>query len=181
MKMERGEVAKAVLAGIGLAGIVAVGVTCPGLFALVPKGFRRRYSRRSFSQAARRLEGEYYSAIKQGNRWRFVLTKKGRTLLDAYSIGQTFIKKSTKWDGKWRILIFDIPERQRYKRDGVRRLLLRLGFHRLQDSVWAYPYESRQVLDLLRINHQVIREALYLVVESLDGDRWLRRHFGLKE
>ncbi len=170
---------RAVVAGIGLVGIFTVGATCPGLFALVPREYRRRYSRKSFSQAARRLEGEYYAATRQGDTWKFSLTKKGRMMLSAYEIGGRAIKRANTWDGKWRVLIFDIPEKDRLKRDRIRRTLMTVGFHRLQDSVWAFPYDCRQVMDLLRIKHHVIGEALYLVVESLDGDRWLRKHFRL--
>ncbi len=178
-KIEKGEVARAVLASIGVVGIVAVGVTCPGLFALVPKEHSRRYSRKTFTQAARRLRGDYYTAVKQGDAWKFYLTEKGRALLDAYALGQKTIKPQPKWDGKWHVLIFDIPETARSKRDCVRRTLIEMGFHRLQDSVWVFPYECRQIMNLLRIRHQVIREALYLVVESLDGDHWLRKQYHL--
>jgi CRISPR/Cas system-associated endoribonuclease Cas2 len=178
MKIQKGEVVKAVLATIGVAGIVAVGAACPGLFALVPSEYRRRYPRKTFLQAARRLEGDYYYATKQGNRWIFRLTEKGRLLLEAYEFGQKSLAQN-RWDGKWHVLIFDIPEKHRYRRDRVRQTLLHLGFRRLQDSVWVHPYDCRFVVDLLRIKYRVLGEALYLVVESLDGDRWLRREFQL--
>lgn len=178
-KIEKGEIAKVIIACIGVVGIAAAGVTCPGLFALVPNEYRRRYPRKTFTQAARRLKGEYYFAVKRRNAWQFSLTEKGRALLDAYTIGQKIIKPSAKWDGKWHVIIFDIPETVRAKRDCVRRTLIELGFHRLQDSVWVFPYECRQIINLLRIRHQVISEALYLIVDSLDGDRWLRKHYHL--
>lgn len=177
--IDRGELVRAVLGCIGALGIVAVGVTCPGLLTLVPKNTCRRYPKRTFMQAARRLKGDYYTAVQYGDSWKFSLTEKGRALLDAYEIGRQAIKPSMKWDGKWRVLIFDIPEKVRLKRESVRRTLMSLGFHRLQDSVWVFPYECRQVINLLRVRHQVIGEALYLVVESLDGDGWLRKEYRL--
>lgn len=51
------------------------------------------------------------------------------------------LAKSRRWDGKWRILIFDIPEKVRGKRDFFRKELQDFGFYRLQKSVWVYPYQ----------------------------------------
>ncbi len=44
-----------------------------------------------------------------------------------------------KWDGKWRIVFFDIPEPERVIRDKIRRLLKELGFKGVQRSVWISP------------------------------------------
>ena len=49
--------------------------------------------------------------------------------------------KSRRWDGKWRVLIFDIPEKMREKRDFLRKELVDFGFYPLQKSVWLYPYD----------------------------------------
>lgn len=40
------------------------------------------------------------------------------------------------WDGKWRIVIWDVPEKRRVARDLLRYKLKILGFERLQKSVW---------------------------------------------
>lgn len=41
-----------------------------------------------------------------------------------------------EWDGKWRIVIFDIPEERRIIRNLFRRNLKKWGFKQLQKSVW---------------------------------------------
>jgi DNA-binding transcriptional regulator PaaX len=38
------------------------------------------------------------------------------------------LNKNKKWDGKWRVLIFDIPETRRFDRDNIRRALISIGF-----------------------------------------------------
>ena len=48
-----------------------------------------------------------------------------------------YIIPEPAWDGKWRVLIFDINERRRL-RTQLRRLLDGVGFVRLQDRL-AYP------------------------------------------
>ena len=44
------------------------------------------------------------------------------------------------WDGKWHIALFDVPEKQRSKRDALRQFLRRLGFGKLFESTWISPY-----------------------------------------
>jgi len=44
-----------------------------------------------------------------------------------------------KWDGWWRLLIFDVPESLRRLRNLYRRRLKDLGFGQLQQSVWLSP------------------------------------------
>lgn len=51
-----------------------------------------------------------------------------------------------KWDGKWRIVIWDIPEKRRMARDLLRYKLKWLGFKQLQKSIWITKKNCTQVL-----------------------------------
>jgi len=52
------------------------------------------------------------------------------------------IKKSkNKWDGHWRLIIYDIPEKLKVEREHLRGVLGLLGFGKIQDSCWASPYD----------------------------------------
>ena len=50
------------------------------------------------------------------------------------------------WDGKWRFVVFDIPEKERNFRDVVRRRLKELDFKQLQRSVWFSPLPLRKMI-----------------------------------
>lgn len=50
------------------------------------------------------------------------------------------------WDGKWRLVIFDIPEKRRAVRDLFRSKLKQWDFIHLQQSVWASKKNCTQVL-----------------------------------
>lgn len=50
-------------------------------------------------------------------------------------------KSKEPWDGEWRLLIYDIPERERAKRNMLRRFIAELGFGKLQGSNWVSPYD----------------------------------------
>lgn len=54
------------------------------------------------------------------------------TLLGKEALG----RETGEWDGKWRVVIFDIPENKRVIRDLFRRRLKEWGFKNWQKSVW---------------------------------------------
>jgi DNA-binding transcriptional regulator PaaX len=180
-RMIAGDIARLILATLAVSGVVAAAVTCPNLAQLVPEEFRRRYPPRLIKQAVVRLDKRGWIVARQtGQGWKLSVTRKGQAELLAYELGQKHFKKPPHWDQKWRLLMFDIPEKRKIVRNKVRHFLSSFGFQRLQDSVWVYPYDCREVLDLLRVRYGIRAEALYVCAESVDNDRWLRRHFELK-
>jgi DNA-binding transcriptional regulator PaaX len=107
------------------------------------------------------------------------LSRKGDKELRALELRDYKIKKPRRWDKKWRVLIFDIPERRKALRDKIRFTLIRMGFERLQDSVWAFPYDCEDVIALLKADFHVGDDMLYMIVDSIERDGRLRQHFKL--
>lgn len=89
------------------------------------------------------------------------------------------IRKPRRWDGKWRIVIFDIWERRRGVRDRLRMLLRRNGFIKIQNSVWVYPYDCEELFVFLRTNLRLGKGIVYIVAEEIEHDSMLRKHFNL--
>ncbi|MBI2020223.1 hypothetical protein HYS94_02275 [Candidatus Daviesbacteria bacterium] len=72
--------------------------------------------------------------------------------------------ENTKWDGKWRLVIWDVPEKRRQARDLLRYKLKQLGFKQWQQSVWATKVNCTKLLrDFIR---KVGIEDWVMVVES---------------
>ena len=92
---------------------------------------------------------------------------------------RTAIAKKRKWDRRWRVVIFDIPERRKSVRASLRRFMNEYGFVRLQDSVWIYPYDCEDLIALAKANFRVGADVLYMIVERLEHDKHLREHFKL--
>ena len=68
------------------------------------------------------------------------------------------------WDGRWRIVAFDIPEKRRTVRQLLREKLINWGFRRWQKSVWACRKNcTKQLRDFIK---QVDIEDWVLVFES---------------
>lgn len=107
------------------------------------------------------------------------LTPKGKNMLALMEARDRFRRKPKRWDGRWRILIFDIPEYRKSTRNKMRRTLRSVGFLRLQDSVWIYPHDCEDFIVLLKADFKIGRDVLYMIVDELEGDGWVRKHFGL--
>lgn len=109
------------------------------------------------------------------------LTEKGEKEAGKFQINKLKIKSPKKWDKKWRIIIFDIPEVTRIKRDAFRGKLKEFGFYQLQKSVWVYPYPCRKEIDLLREFFNLIPKNLRLLeVKKIEEDKFLRKIFQIQ-
>jgi CRISPR-associated endonuclease Cas2 len=117
---------------------------------------------------------------KHGKQVYLRLTPEGEKEAEKFQINKLAISVPSKWDGRWRLIIFDIPEKKRIKRESFRGKLKEMGFRRLQKSIWVYPYPCEKEVKLLReffnLTHQNIR---ILEIEKLEEDTFLRRIFKL--
>ena len=121
-----------------------------------------------FRKATERLRK--YNLIfgeRRGKRVVFELTEDGRIEADKIKL-KLEMAKQKHWDHKWRIIIFDVPEKMRGKRDLLRKELIEFGFMQLQKSVWAYPYKlPEEFIDLWKnagiLSYCVIIEAVKII------------------
>lgn len=116
----------------------------------------KKINQRSFARSLSRLSQEKLireNKMPDGS-YRLVLTAEGERVahqLDLIGSVTTF-KKPKKWDQKWRIVIFDIPENDRVFRDILRKHLYTLEFKQLQHSVFISPYPcEKTILDLVHL------------------------------
>jgi len=107
------------------------------------------------------------------------LTPRGEKLYNHLFLNNYILPKPKKWDGCWRIVIFDINEKNKRVRELIRQRLCSLGFTRLQDSVWLYPYDCEEVVELLKTAHRVRYDVHYLLVKKMAQDSKWRKHFSL--
>jgi len=84
-----------------------------------------------------------------------------------------------RWDKRWRMVAFDLPERRRVTRAKLRAMMADVGFIRLQDSVWVYPHDCEEFVALLKAELKIGKDALYAVVEKIENDKSIRVHFHL--
>jgi len=110
---------------------------------------------------------------------RLSITEKGRSALgDIVNATRRTLGERT-WDGKWRVITFDIPEAYAALRDRVRAILKQAGFAQLQQSVWIFPHECEELARFIREEQQLSHNVLYGVLERIEEDKWLRKFFKL--
>lgn len=105
------------------------------------------------------------------------LTAKGKEKLREWEKRDYQLPRPEKWDGKWRVLIFDIPEKRKELREKVRNTLRAIGFKWLQDSVWVYPFDCEDFIALLKADFCIGKDLLYIIADAIENDRKLRDYF----
>lgn len=128
------------------------------------------------SSAAARLRKRGLVSFSDGH---YSLTAPGRKILEKWSLSDYRIEAPKRWDGRWRVVIFDIPERKRRIRTELRHILNEAGFHRLQDSVWVIPYECEELIGLLKTDLGIGPYLLYVIADQIENDKYLKIEFGL--
>lgn len=173
---------QAMLVAVVLGGVVVVAATIPNAAQLLRffPGYKKgaRFNYQAKSALGRLATKGLVTFVKEDGKRLARITEKGERLL-ALETERVAITKKRKWDRRWRVVIFDIPERRKSMRASLRRFMGEYGFVRLQDSVWIYPYDCEDLIALAKANFRVGADVLYMIVERLERDKHLREHFGL--
>ena len=90
-----------------------------------------------------------------------------------------FKRKKKKWDGRWFLVFFDVPEIQRNKRNYLRRFLKQLGFYPYQKSVYLFPYECEEEVKLIKKIVEGGKYMKYVVAEKIEDEEEAKRFFKL--
>jgi len=177
-KVRRRDLQHLVLDTIKIAGFLSIGLLAPNIIGsmkklgLLPKQRQDEYISSSASRLAKRGFLKFEDE-------RYCLTLTGEKLLRRWELEDYQIKKPKKWDKKWRMIIFDIPEKKRKIRQQISFLFKQSGLYRLQDSVWVYPYDCEDIIGLLKTDFGVGKDVLYVIADEIENDRHLRHEFGL--
>lgn len=172
----------AIIKALAISGTLALALLAPNALTLLGKSrFKNSYQKKHYLNLSlkRLIEKGYVKTSGSGREKILTLTREGEQLAASFGEGNLALKKPERWDGKWRILIFDIPERRKSVRERVRRVLIEFGFLRLQDSVWVYPYDCEDLITLFKIDLSLGKSLLYIVGDQIESEFLLRKHFKL--
>lgn len=141
----------------------------------------RSYNRWEVKRLLSRLNKQNYVGLEylSDGRVKAKITKAGLTRALTYELESMQIKRPKKWDGKWRVVIFDIPNKYKRVRDIFRMRLRQLGLYQFQESVYTSPYPCFEEIEFLRALYGVAGIVRYLLVEKIEDDSFLRSHFEL--
>jgi len=186
--MEGDSVAKKILKWLLIAGAIYIAASSPYFALYLSRNLSQVLKKRKlldvkdsrFNNAFYYLKKRGYLDIRKKNHQVYIaLTREGRKKAGKYLIDDLAIKRQKKWDGKYRIVIFDIPNITRIKRDALRGKLKDLGFFRLQQSVWVHAFDCKKEIKLLQEFFGLTSKEIILIEGHIPNDKFLRQFFKL--
>ncbi|MBI1971660.1 MAG: hypothetical protein HYS52_02325, partial [Candidatus Wildermuthbacteria bacterium] len=141
----------------------------------------KKYPKRKIQDTFSSFRKRGLLEINRSNKQVYIsLTKEGKKKAGILQINDLRIARPKKWDGMWRVLLFDIAHEKRSYREALRGKLKELNFFLFQKSVWVHAFDCKAEMGILRdffgLNSQ---EMCLLVVESIEHDEKLREFFGV--
>lgn len=106
-----------------------------------------------------------------------VLSKEGRQLALTYDMENMEIKTPPRWDNKWRIVMFDVPEKFKKVRDSLRIHFKNMGFYEFQKSVFVHPYPCAKEIEYIMEFYQMRKHVRFIVASDIDTALELKRYF----
>jgi len=189
-KFKTGELKEAILAGIGvsvlLAGTFLVTPNFPIVYASLMKLIEEFKNIKIPKAKAKRVlkNLEKKKIISLGQEGEEVIVKvldNYNVELIKYSIKQLLeLKKRKKsWDKRWFLVAFDVPEKEKNKRNYLRNFLRQIGFYQYQKSLYAYPYECEKEIELIKKIVEGGKYINYIIAERLEKEPELKIFFKL--
>ena len=141
----------------------------------------QKINQRSLREAIRRLYQSQLIDYKenQDGTVNMILSRGGKIKSLKYDLDKLKIKKPGKWDGLWRLVIFDIPENKKKARDALSKKMKIIGLKPLQKSVFVFPYECRDEIDFISEIFEIKPYVRYIVAKDIDIALDLKKKFDL--
>ena len=138
----------------------------------------RQYEKTEFLRKMYYWKRQKYINIFVEDKEKYIeLTKRGREYIKNQVLRDIEIKRPKRWDGKWRVVIFDIPEKKKYQRDILRDKLKELGFKKLQMSVYVHPFKCSSEVKEISKRMNLGNNVLIMISEIIQGENKLINAF----
>lgn len=181
--------AKTVLTLVGAGAFLALAVAVPNL----PKVLKpllndtdddfeawKRFNIHYLKRTLERLEKQKLVEVSEEDGKQVIkITSQGRKKVLKYALGELEVKKPKSWDGKWRLISFDLPEKMSTIRKTLVENLRAWGFYPLQKSVYIHAYPCHKEVDFLREYLGVGEYVRIFTVLDIENDRAFKDYFGL--
>lgn len=109
----------------------------------------------------------------------YVLTETGKVRAMRYRLYSMKIAEQQKWDGLWRIVMFDIPEDKRSSRLAINLALKKLGCVQYQKSVFITPYPCAEEINFVGECFDSRCHLRLITAKEIEGEIKIKKHFGL--
>jgi len=146
----------------------------------IPKELKK-VKKKYLDRAIRRLYDSKLVEIKEDKNGNtiLVLSEEGKKKILIYNIENLKLKRKSKWDGHWRLFIFDIPEKFKRERYILSKKLKEIGMYQLQKSVYVYPFECKDELEFIIKYFGFRKDVRFILAKEIDNELHLRKIFDL--
>lgn len=110
--------------------------------------------------------------------YEIVLSLDGKKTAERFNLENLQIKK-VKWDGKWRVILFDVPEKLKKVRNAIRFHLNDIGLIEYQKSVYISPYPCEREVKFIAEFYQAHKFIRFMVADVVDDEERYIKNFGL--
>lgn len=180
---------KVLFALVAVGGALTFAAAAPGLVGVLGKSYfaqkrdrRERYDKlwQSFYRLKKERAIEYVG--EKDGKPVYAFTENGKTKLHKFLLDTLKIATPSKWDGKWRIVLFDIPEKIKSRRRAIQQKFAELGLYPMQKSAWVHPFPCEAEVEFLKDVYGVKPHVYTFLVSEMPSGRALY-HFShlLKE
>lgn len=183
IRRRKRDIEKTILATVAAAGVLSVALVAPKVLDLLKYTPLNKYkfAYRTRTVAGRLVAMGYMTWVERDGKKFLRLTPAGQKMMQLEKEKAALkARKKKRWDRRWRMVVFDVPERRRKVRGRLCAIMREVGFVRLQDSVWVYPYDCEDFVVLLKADLKIGKDVLYAIAETIEHDAPLRKHFGLR-
>ena len=182
-RKKKRDIQNAVLTTVAIAGFVAFAAVAGNALQLLKYLPNEKYNLtyRAKSAAGRLVAKGYVVWVEKDGKKFLRITTAGRKMFAFEQAKVALQKQKMKWDGRWRMVVFDIPERRKSVRFRLCAVMREIGFIRMQNSVWVYPYDCEDFIALLKAELKIGKDVLYAISDTIERDKSLRRQFSLPE
>lgn len=169
-----------VLKVLAAGGIIVGTAVLPALPMVLVGAVRlwKDVNKTDLGRIVKRLEKQDMLSISdKGGKILIEITEKGKRRLLEYDFENLF-RKAKKRDGKWRLIIFDIPEEKKRSRDAFRKKLIQIECIRLQDSVFASAFPCKSEVDFLAHYLEISDFVTLVTVDKFErGEKLLFKEY----
>jgi DNA-binding PadR family transcriptional regulator len=111
--------------------------------------------------------------VNKGQWWSIELTERGKCEAKKIKLSEIKINKPKKWDKRWHLVIFDVPEKNKIARDALRKKIKEIGLVEIQKSTFIHPYpckkEIDKVINFFGVENFVLQLEILTVDKLVEG------------
>ncbi len=164
--------------GLGMAGGAIVRAKRRHDFEQDQKAWKK-FNLKLLKRNLKRLQQQKIVEIKEKDGQEVIkLTQKGHSKYLKFKLEELSLNGKS-WDGKWRLVIYDVSKFKKSSLNSFRWILKQIKFYPLQKSVYLTPYQCYPEIQYLREYMNLGEEVLFLEVSKLENEKYFKDYFGL--